>query len=109
MNHKDPIDEILKRLSKKERKNVMQRMCKLQEECGELAVAVLRKHNLKHGGGTKENIHQNVLEEGCDVIIIALSILGAYKFTKQDVEDRMLVKMKKWEKIMKGYSNGRGR
>jgi NTP pyrophosphatase (non-canonical NTP hydrolase) len=97
-NH--PINDILTRLSKKERKTVMARMVKLQEESGELAVAILQNHGLKGGKKSQAAIHDNILEEGVDVIIIALSILGAYKFTEKDVMDRMKDKLKKWEKII---------
>lgn len=98
---KHPIKYILSTLSKKEKKNIMERMVKLQEECGELAVAVLQEHGLKGGKKSQAAIIDNVLEEGVDVIIIALSVLGAYKFTKDDIKDRMVDKLKKWERVMK--------
>ena len=100
MKH-DPINHILDHLSKKEKKTIMERMVKLQEECGELAVAVLQEHGLKGGKKSQAAIIDNVLEEGVDVIIIALSVLGAYKFTKDDIKARMIDKLKKWERVMK--------
>jgi len=55
----------------------------------------------KGGKKSQAAIIDNVLEEGVDVIIIALSVLGAYKFTKDDIKDRMVDKLKKWERVMK--------
>jgi len=98
---KHPIKYILSTLSKKEKKNIMERMVKLQEECGELAVAILQNHGLKGGKKSQAAIRDNVLEEGVDVIIITLSVLGGYGFSELDFEERMGDKLRKWERTLK--------
>ena len=76
----------------------MSRMVKLQEECGELAVAILQDHGLKGFRKSSAAVHDNILEEGADVIIMVLSVLGAYSFTRKDVFQRITSKLKKWER-----------
>lgn len=83
--------------SRKEPKPIMARMVKLQEEAGELAVAVLKKEGWK-GMGRDNDItnHDNILEEGCDVMLIVLSVLSKYKFTEDEINDKLKVKLAKW-------------
>jgi NTP pyrophosphatase (non-canonical NTP hydrolase) len=83
--------------SKKEPKPIMARMVKLQEECGELAVAVLKKEGWKGmGKDNPESNHENILEEGCDVMIIVMSVLAKYKFTEEQIEEKLQQKLDKW-------------
>lgn len=94
------VSQVLK-VSKKERKPILARTTKLQEECGELAVAVLKKEGWKGmGRDTPTTNHDNILEEGCDVIIIALSILSKYRFTEEEIDRKMKVKLDKWLKLI---------
>ena len=94
------VSEVLK-VSKKERKPILARTTKLLEECGELSVAVLKKEGWKGmGRDTAASNHDNILEEGCDVIIIALSILSKYKFTEEQIDRKMKVKLAKWLNII---------
>jgi NTP pyrophosphatase (non-canonical NTP hydrolase) len=83
--------------SKKGPKPIMARMVKLQEECGELAVAVLKKEGWKGmGKDNPESNHENILEEGCDVMIIVMSVLAKYKFTEGQIEEKLQQKLDKW-------------
>jgi NTP pyrophosphatase (non-canonical NTP hydrolase) len=87
--------------SKKEPKPIMARMVKLQEECGELAVAVLKKEGWKGmGKDNPESNHENILEEGCDVMIIVMSVLAKYKFTEEQIEEKLQQKLDKWMKLI---------
>ncbi len=87
--------------SKKEPKSIMARMAKLQEECGELAVAVLKKEGWKGlGKDNADSNHDNILEEGCDVMIIVMSILAKYKFTEEEIEGKLQQKLDKWMKLI---------
>jgi NTP pyrophosphatase (non-canonical NTP hydrolase) len=87
--------------SKKEPKPIIARMVKLQEECGELAVAVLKKEGWKGlGKDTKDTNHDNILEEGCDVMIIVMSVLAKYKFTEEQINDKLQAKLNKWMKLI---------
>jgi NTP pyrophosphatase (non-canonical NTP hydrolase) len=94
------VNAVLK-VSKKERKPILARTTKLLEECGELSVAVLKKEGWKGmGKDTVASNHDNILEEGCDVVIIALSILSKYKFTEDQINAKMKVKLAKWLNII---------
>jgi len=87
--------------SKKEPKPIMARMVKLQEECGELAVAVLKKEGWKGmGKDNADTNHENILEEGCDVMIIIMSILAKYKFTEARMNEKLQQKLDKWMKVI---------
>ena len=79
----------------------MARMVKLQEECGELAVSVLKKEGWKGMGKDNEDTnHENILEEGCDVMIIVMSILAKYKFTEEQIDEKLQQKLDKWMKLI---------
>lgn len=94
---KDSITQQIIKLSRKERKPIMARVVKLAEEHGELAAAILREEGWKGMGKyTKETNHDNVLEEGCDVMIIVLSLLAKYKFTEDEIDEMMQKKLDKW-------------
>jgi len=87
--------------SKKEPKPIMARMVKLQEECGELAVSVLKKEGWKGmGKDNKDTNHENILEEGCDVMIIVMSVLAKYKFTEEQIDEKLQQKLDKWMKLI---------
>jgi NTP pyrophosphatase (non-canonical NTP hydrolase) len=95
------IHQQILEASKKEPKPIMARMVKLQEECGELAVAVLKKEAWKGlGKDTPTSNHENILEEGCDVMIIVMSVLAKYKFTEEQIEDKLQQKLDKWMKTI---------
>lgn len=79
----------------------MARIAKLQEECGELAVAILKKEGWKGmGKDDKESNHDNILEEGCDVMIIVMSILAKYRFTQEEIDVKLEQKLDKWMKLI---------
>ena len=79
----------------------MARMVKLQEECGELAVAVLKKEGWPGMGKDNEDTnHENILEEGCDVMIIVMSVLAKYKFTEEQIDEKLQQKLDKWMKLI---------
>jgi len=65
--------ELVKRLSLKESKTLLQRMVKLQEEVGELAQEVLINQKVS-GSQHKTEGKDGVKGECVDVILVALSI-----------------------------------
>jgi NTP pyrophosphatase (non-canonical NTP hydrolase) len=76
-------------------------MVKLQEECGEFAVAVLKKEGWKGmGKDTATTNHDNILEEGCDVMIIVMSVLAKYKFTEEQIDEKLQQKLDKWKNLI---------
>jgi NTP pyrophosphatase (non-canonical NTP hydrolase) len=94
------VERILK-LSPKETKNLEQRFIKLNEEIGELAVAVLQSQGLKGTSKTKRQIRDNIIEEICDSLNILYSIASWHKFTSKQINDKMHKKLNKWERQIK--------
>lgn len=90
------VNKIL-RVAKKETKTRDEQFIKLQEEIGEIAVAILHSRGLKNTSKTKKEINDNILEEICDSIIVLYSLASAYKFTKKDIDKMISKKILKWE------------
>lgn len=90
------MERALNDLGEREPKTLMELQVKISEEIGELAAAVLHSQGLKKLDVADPREH--VLEEGCDVIIMALSILSRFNFQLPDVEKMMDQKMAKWER-----------
>jgi NTP pyrophosphatase (non-canonical NTP hydrolase) len=96
------IMERIEKLSKQEKKTLLQRMVKLQEECGELAQEVLVNQNAS-GSQYKEAGADGVLGECVDVTLVALSIYFSSGGTVDELAGRLETKSLKWEKHqMKG-------
>lgn len=89
------------RMSKKETKTLEQRFIKLNEEVGELAVAILQSKGLKGSNKTKKQIRDNILEETCDALNVLYSIASWHKFTKAQIEKMMHKKLDKWQGQLK--------
>lgn len=85
------------RLSRREKKSLLQRSLKLSEETGELAEAVL-SYTGAHGCGYKGLTSEDVAEEAVDVAQIALSIALMY-LTEEGVEAMLDKKLEKWKKV----------
>lgn len=76
------------------------RSLKLFEEGGELAEAVLAQY--KEAGMAYKNLTKDdILQESCDVIIVALSIAFGAGFTVEDIEAGLEKKAEKWKKYQK--------
>lgn len=86
------------RVSKKERKSLPNQVIKLAEEHGELAAALLMSMGQKGTTMSKEEVRENVLEEACDVVLMALSIMKKAKFTEKEIDEMLIRKLKKWER-----------
>ena len=87
-------------ISMKEHKksnNVDKKLIKLNEECGEFAAAYLMHIGSKGTSKTKEEVKDNLLEEGCDVCLVALSIVMRHGFTIEQIAEKLQLKMDKWE------------
>lgn len=98
MESKRTISEIMEEvfvLSPLDKKDLIRKTLKLGEEYGELAEAVLSSEG-SHGCTYKGKTKQDVLEEGADVIIVALSVLEKAGFKKEDVEHMLDRKIFKW-------------
>jgi len=74
------------------------RVIKLSEETGELSQACLRFINSKNvSKSAGMNAREEMLEEACDVVNVAIDIINNLGFTDKEVADMFTKKMKKWE------------
>jgi NTP pyrophosphatase (non-canonical NTP hydrolase) len=85
------------KVSKMEKKNLTQQMVKLAEEHGELAAAVLMHLGQKGTRMSKNEVRENVLEEGCDCLLMVLSILNKAGFKENEINEMTKKKLKKWK------------
>jgi len=98
--HKSSIEDALERirsLSLSEKKDLMHRTIKAQEELGELSEAVLAVVDAP-GMAYKNLGRENVKEEACDVLQVVLSICFIMGMDIPDIASLLLLKADKWEK-----------
>ncbi|MGZ8924495.1 MAG: hypothetical protein ACXW2E_01295 [Nitrososphaeraceae archaeon] len=79
-----------------DKKDLKSRLGKTMEELGEVATAILpyeQTYTTTHRTATAEDI----LEESCDVIICAISMLENVGFSVNDMNKMLIKKTKKWE------------
>ena len=92
------IFDRIKEVADKDQKNVEQTALKLVEECGEVAEAVLSFSGAP-ACGYKGKTLDDIIEECCDVIIVAYTLAGSkYKIPRKVIEERLIQKLNKWEK-----------
>ncbi|MBS0603597.1 MAG: hypothetical protein JSS60_01015 [Verrucomicrobia bacterium] len=93
------LSEIQK-LSLKEKKNLLERTIKLQEETGELAEQVLIAAQ-SSGSHYKKSAKDGIQHEAIDVALVALSIFFLEGGTPSQLEKAMKAKMAKWKRFQK--------
>lgn len=92
------LQEYIKALSLKDKKNLSQKLGKVMEESGELARVVLPYDNAD--GTTHRFVEkEKVLEESVDVILTAISMAYELGFSHDDIEEMMWRKAEKWQGI----------
>lgn len=84
-------------LSKQEKKTLLERMVKLQEEAGELANEVLIAEKAS-GSERKKSQKKGIRNEAIDVVLVALSIYFQQGTTLSDLEEDLQLKVQKWKK-----------
>jgi len=89
--------EKIEQLSHDEPKKIIERMVKLQEECGELAQEVLIEHKAS-GSLHKKSGVDGIRGESVDVIMVALSIFFKAGGTFNELENCIASKLEKWQK-----------
>jgi NTP pyrophosphatase (non-canonical NTP hydrolase) len=90
--------EKIQKLSLEEKKNLLTRTIKLQEETGELAEQVLIAQ--KSSGSQYKKIDKNAIKrEAIDVTLVALSIFFLEGGTLPELEKICKAKVAKWEKF----------
>jgi NTP pyrophosphatase (non-canonical NTP hydrolase) len=92
------LQEYIKNLSLKDKKNLSQKLGKVMEESGELARVVLPYDGAD--GTTHRFVEkERVLEESVDVILTAISMAYELGFSHDDIEEMMWRKAEKWHGI----------
>lgn len=89
--------EKIQSLSSKEKKSLLEKTLKLQEEAGELAEAVLI-HTKASGSQYKESSEQAIENEAVDIILVALDIFFSLSPDVATLEKLLSSKCGKWEK-----------
>ena len=89
--------ELIQKISRQEPKTLLQRMVKLQEECGELAQEVLI-HEKASGSQHKSEGPDGILGECIDFALVVLSIYFSHGGNISQLEKQAELKCTKWEK-----------
>ena len=92
------LEKFIKTLSISDKKTLSQKALKTTEEVGELAKCVLP---FDSADGTSHRFinKEKILEEICDIYLTSMSIAHSLNFTKDEIEDMILKKAKKWAEI----------
>ena len=93
------IPKNIRRVSKLEKKTLVERVLKLNEEAGELAAEILKLEGKKGSKGkTKEEILYDLHLEAIDCMLMAMDILVHTKATNKRINEIIDSQLKKWEK-----------
>jgi phosphoribosyl-ATP pyrophosphohydrolase len=92
----------IKILSDTEKGDIFKRIAKVGEEFGEFCAALLEENGFKVAKKktSKAKQREHVLEEGIDLIQVALDVLIAKGFTESEINDMMEKKVKAWENVL---------
>jgi NTP pyrophosphatase (non-canonical NTP hydrolase) len=94
----DQIIDRINKLSKSDNKNLLETCIKIQEEVGELSAELLKIRGKKGSNGQlRFQIEENILEECCDVLIMAFSLLNKFKFNRTKIKKAFNKKLDKAE------------
>lgn len=88
--------EIIREISKRDNKSIQRRLIKLMEEVGELATEINLLDGDFHKKRTKEELHNNIIEEGVDSLICAVDILVKQGATEEEIVSIIKRKCAKW-------------
>ncbi len=86
------MNNRIKQISNLDPLNHWERLAKLQEECGELSVEILKKYKKKKG-----RIDEGPLGESIDVILVACSIFFNQGGTVKQFNELIQIKSEKWK------------
>jgi hypothetical protein len=92
----DYIYDLIKNVSKFEGYGLIERVCKLQEEVGELSAEALKSIGFKKNKLSSEEIRKNILLEAVDCLIMSMDILSHQKFSKKEIIEMVDSQIEKW-------------
>lgn len=99
------LQEFIKELSLKDKKNLQGKFTKLIEETGELARVILPFESA-HGTNHRFTDREDILEELVDIHLCNVSILHSLGFTEEEFEEMLTVKSKKWSQLQANEERG---
>jgi len=95
-NNFDYIYEIIQNVSSLQGYGLLERVCKLQEEVGELSAEALKMIGFKHSNLSEIEIQRNILLEAVDCLIMSMDILTNQKFSKKEIIEMADSQVDKW-------------
>lgn len=95
-NFDDYIYDLIKNVSKFEGYGLIERVCKLQEEVGELSAEALKSIGFKKNKLSTEEIRKNILLEAVDCLIMSMDVLSNQKFSKKEIIEMADSQIEKW-------------
>lgn len=97
----DYIYELIQNVSELEGYGLIERVCKLQEEVGELSAETLKMIGFKNSNLSQEEIKQNILLESVDCLIMSMDILSTQGYTKDEIVKMANSQINKWVNNLK--------
>jgi hypothetical protein len=94
----DYIYELIQNVAGYEKFGLIERVCKLQEELGELSAETLKLVGFKNSNLTFEQIKSNILLESVDCLIMTMDILSTMGYSKEDIIKTADKQIAKWIK-----------
>jgi NTP pyrophosphatase (non-canonical NTP hydrolase) len=92
---KKELIDYIRSLSENDKKTLSQKALKACEEVGELAKAIL-PYDGAHGTNHRFVRKEDIIEEGVDTILCALSIIYSLGTSDEELEDMLIYKSGKW-------------
>ena len=97
----DYIYNLIQSVSELEGYGLIERVCKLQEEVGELSAETLKLIGFKNSNLTEIEIRRNILLEGVDCLIMSMDILSTQGYTKDEIIKMADSQISKWVSNLK--------
>jgi hypothetical protein len=96
LDNLDYIYDLIKNISNFQKFGLIERVCKLQEEVGELSAEALKSIGFKKSDLDKEEIRKNILLEAVDCLIMSMDILAIQNFSKKEIIEMANSQIEKW-------------
>lgn len=97
----DYIYTLIQNVSELEGYGLIERVCKLQEEVGELSAETLKLIGFKNSKLTEEEIKKNILLEAVDCLIMSMDILSTQGYSKDEIIKMADSQISKWVSNLK--------
>jgi len=97
----DYIYSLVQSVSELEGYGLIERVCKLQEEVGELSAETLKLIGFKNSNLTENEIKKNILLEGVDCLIMSMDILSTQGYSKDEIIKMADSQISKWVSNLK--------